>query len=125
MTINIKSSTTLKEIRSSFSNYFNGLKLEFFRFPEAGYEGPHKLLQIDLNHTVDQFNENLIDTSITLNPTDSVATFEEELSDILNVDVQVFRRSKELWIQTTTTDEWELERQNSKGLHSLESTFSS
>ena len=44
---------------------------------------------------------------------------ESDFRDLFNLNIQIFRKSKDLWLQTSATDDWSLEKQNSKGLHSM------
>ena len=52
---------------------------------------------------------------ININGHLKVATFEKNIQDILGIGVQVFRKAGQTWIQTTTTDEWTLTKQNEHG----------
>jgi len=45
----------------------------------------------------------------------TVAEFEKMMKDTLKLNVQVFRKSAKIWLQTTSTDHWSLEKQNGKG----------
>ncbi|MBK6949217.1 MAG: hypothetical protein IPH16_15200 [Haliscomenobacter sp.] len=45
----------------------------------------------------------------------TVREFEQAFYDTYGLNVQVFRRSGNIWIQTTATDSWTLAEQNRKG----------
>ncbi|MCB0664098.1 MAG: hypothetical protein KDC24_15235, partial [Saprospiraceae bacterium] len=45
----------------------------------------------------------------------SVADLEKDFFDKYGLNVQVFRMSKDLWLQTTKTDQWTLAEQNQRG----------
>jgi hypothetical protein len=49
-----------------------------------------------------------------------VKTFEQSFHDKYGLNVQVFRKSGFMWMQTTSTDDWTLSKQNRKGGHSAE-----
>ena len=115
----IKKTNSLKDLQVQFSRIFPGLKIEFFRVAEAGYEGPYDLLHYDLDTLVSQINSDMEDAEINIDENETVEDFESRFADILGINVQVFRRSKELWLQTMKTDKWTLSRQNLKGMHSL------
>jgi hypothetical protein len=44
-----------------------------------------------------------------------VSELEELFEEVFGLSVQVFRKSGESWLQTTTTDSWTLNQQNLKG----------
>ena len=115
----IKKSFSLKELQNQFSTIFPGLKIEFYRTAEAGYDGPYEMLHYDLDTPVEMINPDLVDTELSIDENEKVGDFENEISKLLGINVQVFRRSKELWLQTVKTDKWTLSRQNLKGIHSL------
>ena len=50
----------------------------------------------------------------------SVATLEQQFLEKYGLNAQVFRRSGNLWLQTSATDHWTLAEQNRKGGHSEE-----
>jgi len=110
---------SLRQLQEEFTSIFPGLKIEFYKNAELGYEGPYNMLHYDLDTVISQFNSDLSNVKIDINEEETVAEFEEKLSKILGINAQVFRRSKELWLQTMSTDKWTLTRQNLKGLHSI------
>ena len=55
-----------------------------------------------------------------INKSSKLSDVEKEFEDKFGIYVQVFRRSKDLWLQTVSTDHWDLKTQNSKGIHSVE-----
>tara|TARA_B100000497_G_scaffold124483_1_gene159040 strand:- start:519 stop:875 length:357 start_codon:yes stop_codon:yes gene_type:complete len=115
----IKKSYSLQDLQKQFSNEFPGLKIEFFRPVYAGYEGPYDLLHYSNTTKLSAISPDVKSIEFELDDTEEVGQFEARFSKLIGVDVQVFRRSKELWLQTTKTDKWTLNRQNLKGLHSL------
>ncbi|MCB0692400.1 MAG: hypothetical protein KDC16_12200, partial [Saprospiraceae bacterium] len=65
-------------------------------------------------------NPDLIDGTLKLNSELTVSDFEQMMEKDFGLHVQVFRRSNQLWLQTSATDDWTLEVQNTKGLHSIQ-----
>jgi hypothetical protein len=45
----------------------------------------------------------------------TVSNLEQKFRDVYGLSVQVFRRSGKAWLETTFTDGWTLEEQNSQG----------
>lgn len=48
----------------------------------------------------------------------TVAELEKQFEESYSLYVQVYRKSKELWLQTINTDNWTIAKQNLKGIHS-------
>jgi len=44
------------------------------------------------------------------------------MEDQFGLHVQIFRKSGDLWLQTSKTDEWTIEHQNARGLETTLST---
>lgn len=52
---------------------------------------------------------------IMITPSMSVAELEQRFIDVYGLTVQVFRKSGTSWLETSVTDGWTLEEQNSQG----------
>lgn len=70
---------------------------------------------IDSNKTIGQIRTIHSDGFITVTPKMTVAELEQEFGRIFGLSAQVFRKSGKMWIETTVTDKWTLEQQNSEG----------
>lgn len=49
---------------------------------------------------------------VSIHGNQKVSTLESNFHDTFGLNVQVFRKSANLWLQTTVTDEWTLSQQN-------------
>jgi len=112
---------TLSEIKEMFRSTFPGLKMEFYKSKHKSYEGSEKNQQYDENHTIAEVNPNITTGEISFLKGQTTKELEQAFEDLFGLHVQIFRRSNELWLQTSTTDDWTLEVQNRKGLHSIQS----
>ncbi len=69
----------------------------------------------------DNFNENnsnsCKDCAIIINDSTTVAELLNQFKDLLNLTVKVLRRSNNLWIETSLTDSWTLQKQNAASKH--------
>ena len=45
----------------------------------------------------------------------TVTDLEQNFSDVYGLSIQVFRKSGDVWLETTITDGWTLEKQNEQG----------
>ena len=119
-TMRISKERTIAELQQDFQASFPGLQLRFYQRQHAEHEGSPKRSQHPASMTLGAMNPALVDGEIELQGENSVANFERELEERFALHAQVFRRSNNLWLQTTSTDDWTLETQNLKGLHSIQ-----
>ena len=116
MKLHIKSSTSINEIKDTFHNSYPYLKIEFFKKPHIEGEPTGLIDMIKDNISVGEINSGLKESSVSINPDDSVAKVEQGFRDVFGLAVQVFRRQKEVWIETTRTDHLTLSEQNNMGM---------
>ena len=114
----ISKQITVKEIQEEFSALFNGLKIEFYHSGHTSKVGSTNQDKIDADTSLHQIKPDIVSGDIVLNAKSTVAQFEEEMKSRFGLNVQVFRKSNGLYLQTITTDNWTLETQNTKGLNS-------
>ncbi len=109
----------VKDIQDKFHDIYPGLMLKIFRVKHAHHKGS----------SGDAVGENVIlkdiypqikAGKIDLDQEKTVLEVEQEFEQRFGLSVQIYRRSADLWLQTIGTDEWSLETQNRKGLHSQE-----
>lgn len=117
----ISKDKTIGQIQVEFSTLYPGLKLEFYSKKHKDHEGSPKDFQMDSQKVLESYGA-LIEGELDLNGEMTVSELEESFETLFGLNIQVFRRSAELWLQTTATDNWTLETQNRKGIHSMQST---
>lgn len=111
---------TFTDLQVAFQTVFPGLKLGFYNREHSDYEGSPQKAAYAGEMLVRDAKPNLINGELELDPAKTVAALEHEFEYRFGLHVQVFRRSNTLWLQTTSTDNWTLEVQNTKGLHSVQ-----
>ena len=115
MKLKITPHTTIKEVQDAFSKVYPALRIEFYKkahsenivTPEKykiNSEGAGALQTIFSKKAVIDINKNK-----------TVAEFEKDFFQTFEVAAQVFRRSENIWLQTSKTDDWTLEKQNAQG----------
>jgi len=111
---------TIRDIKDEFTKVFPGLKLEMYKV--AHKEGQGSLKSAELAHELilGDISARLHEEDYNFDPAMVVADFEADFEEKFGLFVQVFRRSNNLWLQTSTTDDWTLEKQNAKGLNSVQ-----
>jgi hypothetical protein len=107
--LTIDSSTRIKQVQSAFAELFPFLKLEFFKTlspkkeiclpnePVFSWNGPQTAIEIIFENTM------------------QVLQLEAQFANNTGLSAQVFRRSGNVWIETSLTDDWTLEQQNNEG----------
>ena len=105
----------LQDIQKEFHQKFPYLKIEFYKgHHEAGQGSPIRE-QLNPNKTIGAVRKVHAEGDFSVNEELSVAQFEQTFSDLYGLNVQVFRKSGNIWMQTTSTDSWTLGEQNRKG----------
>ena len=105
------------EIQNEFSKKFPALKLEFYsEHNEEGEASPNKQL-INSNKTIGEIRTIDNEGDMSINGHLKVATLEQQMYEKYGLNVQVWRKSGGIWLQTTSTDDWTLTEQNERGMN--------
>lgn len=106
----------ISDVQKDFNQEFPYLKLEFFdtrSFNRATQGGKHLLPQNQkLGDAFRQIQQGAIDIPHSM----KVSELENIFRSQFNLAVQVYRRSGNLWLETTMTDNWTLGQQNNHGM---------
>lgn len=114
----INKTTKLSEIQNSFSDKYPGLKIEFYNEKHGDHDGSPKSSQINGDRLVSDLNAELKEGTLSIEESRRVSDVESDFEQEFGLYVQIFRRSNDLWLQTSTTDHWDLATQNGKGIRS-------
>lgn len=107
---------TIREVQEDFTNAFPYLKIEFFRNGEVRKDRYPAQMMIAHNRTLKEaWVRKKGEGAIGLTDTMTVSDLENSFMDQFGLSVQVFRRSGNLWLETTMTDNWTLRQQNEHG----------
>jgi hypothetical protein len=115
MKLSIKDDLKLAALQAEFHNYFQYLKIEFLKRSHKIGEVTAKNLVYDKNkHVRDcrilHVNEDYFFTEKT-----TVSDFENTLLKVYGLSIQIFRKSGNVWLETSATDSWTLRQQNDEG----------
>ena len=115
MNLQISPSRLVSDIQDDFNREFAFLKLQFFNkraLSHSDYsasqiaQGNRKIGDIQLTKT---------EGNISIDGKMKLIDLEMRLRDDFSLAVQVFRKSGNLWLETTMTDSWTLNQQNKHG----------
>lgn len=102
-------------IQEEFNKHFPYLKLEFFSKPHKPGGATAKKFVKHNSKTLGECRTIHNTGTITITPNMTVSDLEQSFADVYGLGVQVFRQSGRVWLETTVTDKWTLEEQNSQG----------
>jgi len=115
MKIKISYSEKTGKIRNTFNSKFPFLKIEFFNTSHAPGQPTSKNNLVSENILLGEINPLIKEGTIMIGPDEKVATIEQTFQEEFGLPVQVFRKQKNVWIETTKTDQLTLAQQNEKG----------
>jgi hypothetical protein len=106
----------ISEIQTDFSAVYPFLKIEFFKNGKTRRDRYPANKLIPATQPIKtawhwKKDNGLLNLSDNLTVTD----LENELMDQFGLSAQVFRRSGNIWLETTITDNWTLKQQNDHG----------
>ena len=115
MQMHIAPTRQVSELQLEFNNAFPFLRIEFFRQAEGSYL-KHSTAN-KLPATMQVGNCQLVKTEgdITITEETKVGDLENKFLKEFSLNIQVFRRSGTIWLETTMTDKWTLKQQNDHG----------
>ncbi|HEX5625450.1 MAG TPA: hypothetical protein VFX48_05495 [Saprospiraceae bacterium] len=114
MKITISDSISIEDIQNSFSKKYPFLKIEFFSKPHAVHTGSRKEFMIPSQTMIKDCRTIHDKGNLDIHPYTTVAELEQKFQELFGLYTQVFRKSGDVWIETTVTDDWTLEKQNTE-----------
>lgn len=116
MDLKIEKGNLIKDIQKEFNVAYPFLKIEFFKLPF--HERKRKLQKnekITRTEPVSKSEKFLKSGTIDIDNKRTAAELENDFWEIFGLSIKLFRKSGSLWIETTLTDNWSLEKQNEEG----------
>ena len=117
MKIHIHADKTLGAVQSDFSELFSGLKLVFFSKPHKIYKGSNAKFIIQKKEIpLKQISLDVRPGYLLLESSMTVWQVERKFEEDFGLHVQVFRKSGNIWLETSETDKLTLEAQQARSL---------
>ncbi|MDQ3143120.1 MAG: hypothetical protein M3Q56_12835 [Bacteroidota bacterium] len=111
----INSHDLLSSAKHSFALAFPFLKIEFFtKTHDVGKPSWTKFMIQDLDERFESVSPNNSKGVVVIRPHMRVADLEQHFQELFGFGVQVFRKSKNTWLETTSSDDTVLEELNLK-----------
>jgi hypothetical protein len=116
MQLRIEKGDLIKDKQTQFSAVFPYLKIELFKSPYLQAEG-RELLGKEKSKPVPVGSSERFTKSATINIEEKTTayTLEKQFLQKFDLSIKLFRKSGNLWIETTLTENWSLEKQNEEG----------
>jgi hypothetical protein len=118
--MNIDRNTKLMDIQNAFNTQFPNLRIEFYKQPHKRGEASLEREKLDNELTLQEIGKVPSSGKLEIDGNMKINALESILQNEFGLYAQVFRRSTNLWLQTTTTDEWTLDKAEQKGGRSVE-----
>ncbi|MEK7224207.1 MAG: hypothetical protein AAB221_00805 [Bacteroidota bacterium] len=115
MVLHIAPYRLISDIQKDFNKVFPFLKLEFFNPRQVARAGFTARQILPNTKKIGDSQLAITDGQIEIAENMKVKDLEKLLKDQFSLAVQVFRKSGNLWLETTMTDNWTLLQQNTHG----------
>ena len=110
--MNINRDTTTAEVMEAFVDAFPFLKMAFYKKSHDHFHGSKKKDEITEIVSLGSLNPDMAVGTVEWTGDMSVDSLETYMEEIFGLHVQVFRKSGDIWLQTSKTDHWTLNEQN-------------
>lgn len=111
MEILINDTKTLGEIKAEFQQHFPHLKIEFYAGSHEAGEGNSNTTLLEDHWQIAQARTVHTEGHLSINGHQKTKTLEAHFKAHYGLNVQVFRKSGNAWLQSTKTDDWTLSEQ--------------
>ncbi len=111
MTLYIKKGSLVEDVQKLFAVHYPFLKIEFYKKQPALNLPLAAKAYNALKHPLIHFTNLPDKTVIDIDENITVAELEDKF-DSLGLKAEIFRRSGNVWVETSLTDNWTLKQQN-------------
>ena len=115
MYLDINDNTRFRDIEETFSNYYPYLKIEFFHKAHKKYESSSEADRVNPDSMVGDLKRTHVSGILEIQPLYKIADVEKEFLDRFGLSVQILRKEKDQWEQTTGMDDFTLKDLNEFG----------
>jgi glycerol-3-phosphate O-acyltransferase len=115
MILQINKNDSLKTFQKQFNEYYPFLKIEFFKRITADEALIKPCVFFEQRFEKKLNGSDKQSVSIDINRKKKIAELEKDFDMLLGLSARVFRRSGNVWVETTLTNDWSLEDQNEEG----------
>ena len=111
MILHIHDNKTISDLQDKFNECFPSLKIEFYDQAHHYKEKSSDSHLISADRTIGSISKKHEQGEFVIKSWDTVASVEREFREKYGLNVQVFRKQNDKWIQTSATDPLTLRQQ--------------
>lgn len=115
MKLHVDDSTKISALQEQFTGTFPYLRIEFFEKPHKAGEMSPMGEVIAADTLIGDCRKVHDEGDLTITKDTRVVDLETDFQKKYGLSAQVLRKSGEIWLETSATDEWTLEEQNEQG----------
>lgn len=115
MKLEIKKSKSIQQLKQEFQSFFSNLKIEFYQSSHQKGEGSEKDDLLSESISLENASSELKEGTLSILVATTAAELEQSFARDFGLNVQVFRKSGEVWLQTIAVDSMTLVELNEKG----------
>ncbi len=115
MEILINDKRTIREVQQDFTGAYPFLKVEFFSSKHNPGQPSPRSQMFASDKKLSECRKQHNTGKIAITDAETVTDLETQFWQLFGLNAQVFRRSGNIWIETSLTDSWTLTRQNEEG----------
>jgi hypothetical protein len=112
MHIHIHDKTTLREIQDVFTTYYPYLQLRFYKQPHQHFEISSDKERLNEDLKMEEIRKTHVDGILDIMPNHRVSTVEDMFLKQFGLGVQVMKKERSEWVQTTGLDSYSLKEVN-------------
>ena len=113
--MHIEPTKQISELQQEFNSAFPFLKIEFFRSTDNSGLKHNAVNKLPSTYSIGRCQLEKTEGDIIFTQDTRVGDLEKQFQEEYSLNVQVFRRSGAIWLETTMTDKWTLKQQNDHG----------
>ena len=111
MLLRIHDNLLIEDIQEHFSECFPHLKIEVYSTPHHWQKGSLQKDMVSPKSLIGDIRKNHSGGIMEIKSSDKVGDVEKKLKKMFDLNVQIFRKENDCWIQTTSTDVFTLGRE--------------
>jgi hypothetical protein len=119
MQLIIEKGQTVLDVRHQFGDSFPGLKVELFKKSHDDGESSSAKMRVLGTEIVDELVNVSLPINLDISPNMTVSEVETTFEEQTGMHVQVFRKMRNIWIETVQTDGYSLADQMDLSLKSV------
>lgn len=113
--IPITKNTKISDVQKSFQEAYSHLSLQFFKKSITKKQESSVKKFFPPEQTLEKVSQLKKEGAISIDSNMTINDLVEEFSKIYGINVQVLRKSANLWLEITLTNNWTLQQQNDHG----------